>query len=42
MTQKGANEAVEGETYQSGLQKIINTKLIFIQFKMFEIKLFAS
>ena len=42
LTQKGANEAAEGETYQSGLQKFINTKLIFFQFKMVQIKLFAS
>ena len=26
MTQKGANEEAEGETYQSGIQKFINTK----------------
>ena len=29
MTQKGANEAAEGETYQSSIQKFINTKIIF-------------
>ena len=43
LTQKGANEAAEGETYQSGLQKFINRKMVFFfQFKMFQIKLFAS
>ena len=30
MTQKGANEAAEGETYQSGIQKFINTKNFFL------------
>ena len=28
MTQKGANKAAEEETYQSGLQKCINTIII--------------